>query len=315
MSVGFIGQLSAALPAVPPTPNGGLAPAGLTGMLPFPTNAPVQIFRHLLTLSPAEREQWLSTRPESSRAVLARKVMEYASMPADQREARLRALEFHHYMNLLLHAPAAVRASWLAAVPQEYRSLCEDRLRLWVVLPPELQKHTLEREATLLWLTRWEAGNALQRQQLVAALTPERRQALERDFTQWKSSTPAEREQAWRGTRRLFEMSSREQQRVLAAIPESSRPQTVKLVDTLRQLTPAEREEYIAGWRKFAQLDSVQRAQFIQGWERWKKMSESERQVWRHLAAQVPKVPALPIPTTPTGSGIPSPAAEKLRGA
>ena len=120
-------------------------PTGPTALLPIPTNTPVAFFRQLLAMTPAQREARLSTRPAANRAVIERKLKEYEALEAGERDARLRALEFHHYLTVLLRAPSSVRSNWLAQVPEELRRPCEERLRLWVVLPAEIQRYMLER--------------------------------------------------------------------------------------------------------------------------------------------------------------------------
>jgi hypothetical protein len=292
----FMGMVPAApLFGAAPVPP-ALPPAGPNGMLPFPSQSPVTFFRQLLALTPAERQARLASRPAANREVIERKLREYEAMPAADRDARLRALEFHHYLSALLRAPAAVRSNWLAQIPAEFRAPCEERLRLWVVLPPEIQSYMLERQSTLQWLTRTDGMSPQERQQALAALPAALRQAVERDAARWQAMSPAQRDQAWRGVREMFDLSPRDQRRVLAQVTQTQREQTEKMVQNLGPLTPAQRERYVEGWRKFSQLDPAQRARFIQGWERWKTMPEAEREVWRRLATRVPAVPALPAP-------------------
>ena len=161
------------------------------------------------------------------------------------------------------------------------------------------------------WITRLEGMTEGARREALGRLPPEQRRSIEEDVARWQAMSGEQREQTWRGVRQMFELSPRDQQRVLSRVPQPQRPQTEKMVQNLAPLTPAERERYVEGWRKFSQLDPAQRAKFIQGWERWKTMPESEREVWRRLAARVPAVPPLPMPTaspaTPKTSALAQP--------
>ncbi len=293
--------LSAAAPALPSAVV-DTRTAQLSGALPFPTNSPVRFFRVLLTASADEQVRLLEARPAASRAVLQQKLQEYRLLSDADREAKLRALEFHHLMNLLMNAPVAVRAAWLTQVPVEYRPLCEERLRLWNLLPVEIQRNVREREATFRWLTRYESASEDQRKDLLNSVPLSERTSREQALAQWRAMSAAEREQAWRGARQMFEMSARDQQRVVAAVAESNRIPTARLVEGLRQLSHQEREQCLAGWQRYAQLEPAEQARLLQAWERWKKMSESEREVWRKLSASVPKPPPLPQPRSASGT-------------
>ncbi len=290
-------MLGAPLFGAPAVPSVSL-PTGPTALLPFPTNTPVTFFRQLLAMSPEQQEVRLASRSPANRVVIERKLTEYQSLPVEERDARLRAMEFHHYMTALLRAPSSLRSNWLAQVPAEFQRSCEERLRLWVVLPPEIQQYLLERQSSMQWITRLQGMTENERRQALANLPPVERQSIEADVARWQSMSQEQRDQTWRGVRQMFDLSPREQQRVLSRVAQTQRPQTEKLVQNLNPLTPLERERYVEGWRKFSQLDPAHRAKFIQGWERWKTMPESEREVWRRLSARIPAVPPLPAPTS-----------------
>jgi hypothetical protein len=131
---------------------------------------------------------------------------------------------------------------------------------------------------------------------------PAERTEREQALVQWRSMSAADRDQAWRGARQMFELSARDQRRVVAAVTESNRMSTARLVDGLQKLSHREREQCLAGWQRYAQLDPAEQARLLQAWERWKKMSESEREVWRKLSASVPKPPPLPLPRSASGT-------------
>lgn len=288
----FMGEVPAAPPGAPVAPA-----AGLPGIPPMPRPTAVAFFRELLALPPAARAEALASRPAAKRSVIELKLQEYAALPAAERESRLRAMEFHQYLKVLLSAPPGVREAWTASVPAEYRTLCEERLRLWTVLPPKIQSYMRDRETTLKWLTRWEGAPEVERRQLLASLPQDRRQDMERDVARWQAMSPAERDSAWRATRQMFELSLKDQQRVLVAVSAVNRVPAAKFVDQLRQLPGDQRTAYLDGFRRFSQLDVEKRARYLQGWEQWKKLTEAERDVWRQLASKVPKPPVIPPPS------------------
>lgn len=292
-----------ATPASPRLPGDAADPrtVQLAGSLPFPTNSPIRFFRVLLASAPEEQVRLLATRPAASREVLQQKLQEYRRLPEVDRESKLRALEFHHLMSVLMSAPSSVRSSWLMQVPAEFRQLCTERLRLWNLLPVEIQRNAREREATFRWLTRYENADEEQRKDLINAVPASERTNREMALAQWRSMSAVEREQAWRGARQMFEMSPRDQQRVVSALSESNRVPTAKLVEGLSHLSHREREQCLSGWQRYTQLDPAEQSRLLQAWERWKKMSESEREVWRKLSASVPKPPPLPVPPSALG--------------
>lgn len=263
----------AAEPAVPALP----APVPP----PFHAESPVLVFRELLALPQAERESRLAARSEASRALLERKLREYDALPAPERDARLRSVELHYYLKTLFLAPAAVRASWLTQVPADYRRICEDRLRLWDVLPEELQQVMLHQDTALHALTR--VPNPVRSSPPVPPVP----------------ATPAGT--AWDKAEQASALSPRDLQRILDRVSPTNRPRTERLVRTLSPLSASQRVQYLEALRKFTQLDATQKARFMQGWERWQSMTDSEKAVWRKLASRLP--PSLPIPPLPSPGG------------
>src|SRR5437762_8590438 len=94
----------------------------LVGASPLPpARSPVDYFRELLAMNPAERRTALTNRaPESQRRILD-KVQEYQSLNPEERELRLRATELHYYLTQLLGTSATNRHAQLALIPQQTR--------------------------------------------------------------------------------------------------------------------------------------------------------------------------------------------------
>ena len=78
-------------------------------------------FRHLLTMSPQQRETLLAKKSPEVRERILAKVNEYATLDPSERELRLQATELRLYLIPLLHAAPANRDAQLALVPANIR--------------------------------------------------------------------------------------------------------------------------------------------------------------------------------------------------
>src|SRR5947207_2062708 len=65
--------------------------------------SPIENFRKMLDMRPAERDAFLTNYPAEKRAQIAQKVQEYQMLPDPLREARLRATELRWYLLPLLN--------------------------------------------------------------------------------------------------------------------------------------------------------------------------------------------------------------------
>src|SRR6266700_7850140 len=103
---------------------------------PFPPLPKPQVtyFRELLALSPSELDRALASIAEPARGRLQAKLQEYAVLAPDEREARLRATELRWYLAPLMRAHPTNRVAQLALVPEEFRTMVEERLKLWDLL-------------------------------------------------------------------------------------------------------------------------------------------------------------------------------------
>src|ERR1019366_3531410 len=117
---------------------------------PIPhSKSPVDFFRELLALTPAERGNYLTNRPPEVRGRILAKVREYEALDPNERELRLRATELRWYLLPLMRAPLAERDEELAQVPEDLRSLAQARLAQWDLLPPAVQQELLAEDSTL----------------------------------------------------------------------------------------------------------------------------------------------------------------------
>jgi hypothetical protein len=92
----------------------------ISSLPPLPhLKSPVDLFRELLAMTPAGRENYLTNRPPGIRARILAKVREYEALDPNERELRLRATELRWYLLPLLHESPTNRAAQLAAIPDE----------------------------------------------------------------------------------------------------------------------------------------------------------------------------------------------------
>jgi len=108
------------------------APAATTNAAaraPFPPLPKPQVtyFRELLALSPTDLDRALASISEPARGRLQAKLQEYAVLAPDEREARLRAIELRWYLVPLMRTVPTSRVAQLALVPEEYRTMVEER--------------------------------------------------------------------------------------------------------------------------------------------------------------------------------------------
>ena len=121
--------------------------------------SPVDLFRELLAMTHAERENYLTNRPPGIRARILAKLRDYEALDPNERELRLRATELRWYLLPLLHESPTNRAAQLAAIPDDLQPLVKNRLQQWQILPPPMQTEFLESERTLRYFTHVDSPN------------------------------------------------------------------------------------------------------------------------------------------------------------
>ncbi len=265
-------QTEKAVAANPPLTNTNLIP-------PLPTpQSPVNYFRQLLQMSPAERNRALSSRMPEARARILAKVREYLGLSPDERELRLRATELRWYLMPLLRTPAAERDPQLSGVPAELHDLVRARLEQWDLLPPPLQQEFLANDQALHYFA------------LAPAVTPPNpeQQNIAGQFDQFLSFTPAEKDE------------------VLRTLSEAERATMQQTLEAFGQLPAQQRALCVRNYAKFAGMSATERAEFLKNAENWSKMSPQDRQTWRDLVSHVPMWPILPVMNPPLPPPVPS---------
>ena len=115
------------------------APAAVAGD-GAPEKSPVETFRELLAMSPAERKGWLGRHPVEVQRQIQAKLREYNALRPSERDVRLEVTELYYYLWPLMKTPATNRSAQLASVPERERAKVETRLREWDQLPAGKQQ-------------------------------------------------------------------------------------------------------------------------------------------------------------------------------
>jgi len=288
------------LPGAGPLPSRNTPPSapgtGVRSTAPLPAlpgaRTPIDEFRELLAMAPAERAQALAARTEYQRKTLQEGLQAYEALTPGQRELRLTQMEFRWHLEGLMKLAATNRASRLAAVPARLRTLTEERLKEWDGLPPQMKKSVLEHETTSSYFLR-----------------PSRLPGSPGAPAPDPGPPPPPLPKAGALSERLshfLDLPSEGERETLNALSEAER---ADMDDTLRQfakLAPEQRRICIDSFEKLKRMNAAERQQFLKNAERWKAMSPGERETWRSL------LHVLPPGATPT-SPPPLPGTEPTR--
>lgn len=263
---------------------------------PFPSqSSPVDVFRMLMTTNAAGREQFLASKSPEARRVIETKLREYSIMVADQREARLRALQIRWYTLQLMRLDSAERAKRLAGLSEADRAAVQARLGTFEILPPPIQREVVSNAAVMRILAGgvWIPDGGPVRPDL----SEEERQAELR------------KQQLLDHFKDFFELPRTQQSKALARLSQQDREQMEKTLSMFSSLPGQEREDAIEGFKKFADLSPSERIAFLNTAARWRTMSESDRALWRKIVGRLQAAPPkLPMPSAEAAKPQPSPA-------
>jgi hypothetical protein len=274
--------------------------AQLTGV-PEPVKSPVETFRELLAMSPAERKQALTNRPPAIQKLILAKIREYESLKPDQRELRLRVTELRWYLMPLLTEPMTNRAALLALVPKEYRQPVQQRLITWSLLPPGLRTELLTNDLAI----RYMVASGDERTNLLSTMSPGRQEQLKKSIAQWQSLPEPQREKIMARFSHFFDLSASEKKKALNTLSDTEQQQIDKTLRAFENLSPLQRARCIHSFQKFANLSLEERQDFLKNAERWSIMSADERQSWRDLVQKISASPAfLKLPPRPVRPAI-----------
>ena len=270
-----------------------------TPMPPMPAS-PVQLFRVLLTTNAAGREQWLALRTPERRQYIEGKIKEYEALPAAEREQRLQTLQLHWYLPLLMKMKAPERARQMARLPEVDRTLLESKLRTWDILPPQLRQDILDSHLAIsVFLPR---ENGIANDDVLRAMSPERRAELERQFQKLNELPADRRAQILAHFEKFFGLTPEEKVKALAKLTPADRVKMQQTLVTFDNLSPEQREQAMTGFKKFAELSAPERAAFLKSAERWQNMTEAEREHWRKIVARLQNARLMPPPPMPSSA-------------
>ena len=237
-----------------------LAAQNSNGLPPLPPiKSPVDTFRELLSVTPADREKLLADRkPESRQRILA-KLKEYESLGDNERDLRLLATELRWWLMPLMRQPATHRAAGLSLIPARLRKLVDDRLLQWDLLPPDLQKELLGNEEAARLLAQIETSTAAQREAILTNLPPGRRLELEAGLERWRKLSATEQRTTCDRFERFFDLTAREQKQVLGTFTEAERRQMEQTLQSFKALSRDQRQACVRSFEKFASLSAPER--------------------------------------------------------
>ncbi|MEO7299197.1 MAG: DUF3106 domain-containing protein [Verrucomicrobiota bacterium] len=260
---------------------------------PLPViKAPIEFFRALLTMDDAERERALAERSPEQKKVLQAKLKEYSAMSVEDRETRLVVTELRWYLLPLMKSALPERLQFLRAIPEEKRSLIEDRLRQWDALSATQQKEFLENEMTIHYFLRVQP--TLPPMPPGIAGIPSANNRKNDESEKWRSMSTEQRDRMFKRFQQFFEMNADEKQKTLQALSNSERLEMEKSLQKFQQLAPAQRRHCIESFSKLSTMNAMERKQFLRKAEVWQNMSAADRKAWRELVAKLPQMPPLP---------------------
>lgn len=255
---------------------------------------PVELFRGLLAMSPAERQEFLARHSPDTQKLILAKVREYEALKPEQRELRLRVTELRWYLLPLLNISATNRTAQLNSIPPDLRSLVEDRLQQWDRLSASAQKRVLDNESTVRFYLELAGSSPDQRARTVANIPESAREQIEAGIRRWQGLPEEQRQEIVGHFNEFFDLTPAEKDKTLSTLSEPERLQIEKTLHTFEGLTAVQRGQCLRSFQKFASLSPDERRQFLKNAERWKLMSPSERQSWRNLVFTLSVQPPLP---------------------
>ncbi len=236
--------------------------------------SPVDFFRQLLAMSPAERNNSLTNRPPESRARILAKVREYQALDPDERELRLRATDLRWYLTpLLQHAAGGTRGAPGAGAGGFARTR-------------PVAAGAMGSSAAAV-----AAGISGERPD-AALFRPRRNDQFSRSPARNSRKLPT-------SSTSFLNSRRRKNSRRSSTLSEAERAQMEKTLQSFEKLPPRQRYLCVRNYAKFAGMSAGERAEFLKNAENWSKMSPKERQAWRDLVDHVPHWPPMPPPIVP----------------
>lgn len=272
-----------------PAPSPSLP--GATNLAPTSVS-PVEKFRKILAMTPAERDKFLTIYPPETRDRILEKVQQYQLLPPDFRELRLRVTELRWYLLPLLKTPATNRAERLSRIPEPYRKMVAARLQEWDIWPPTLKEEVLKYEGPFhYFVSQGVVKNKIEAEDLPRGERPEMQQKL----AQFLALPAGQRQQLYASFQHYFDLSEEEKQDLLDTLSLQERQETKKALGPIEKWSKTQQDKYFAALRQFGNMSKEERERFMIDAAKWQKMSPEERQACRDVVKQMADSPPLPM--------------------
>ncbi len=277
-----------------PLPSPAALPVAVAGkdLPPTPlSKSPVDQFRELLALSPAERESHLTNRPPEIRQRILAKLQEYDSLKPDERELRLRNTQLRWYLLSMMETAPSARNAQFATIPDSDRQFVKDHLEQWDRLPVAEQTEILKYEKVIENLLAHGFTNAASTTNIIA---PPPLPMNENSLSTFLRLPEGQRQQMYLSFQKFFELSDAERQNTLGILPPAERQQMNVALEKFVRLPKPQRELCLDSFNKFSSMSEAERQEFLKNAERWRELPPAERQAWRELVNSLPANPPLP---------------------
>ncbi|HTG43209.1 MAG TPA: DUF3106 domain-containing protein, partial [Verrucomicrobiae bacterium] len=228
------------------------------------------------------------------KTLLRQKLKAYETLPKEERDRRLRALELRWYLRPLMSMNPQDRSGALDLVPARLQPLVQERLQQWDQLAPEVRKEILAdenvRELATNYFVQVQRGRSAQ--DILASLPPAKRQELQNVLQNWSSIPSADRARLGRQLPGFFDLPREEQARAFEELPETERQDVERTLNAFARLSPEQRRVCVNSFQKFATMLPAERASFLRNAARWQAMTSEERSTWKQLVTKLPPLPS-----------------------
>jgi hypothetical protein len=271
--------------------------------LPPISSSPIESFRQLLAMKPAERAQALTNRSAEVRNKILAKIQDYVALKPDERELRLRTTEVEWYFLQLRPVMPSVRQ--LQSIPDADRQMVESRLAIWDRLSAEQQQQVIKYMPLLNWHSPPPPIPG-------APQTSAEAQSWEnfnRKLDDWQKLPSDQRRDIYIRFKEFFALNGDERDKTLHLLSEPERAQIEKALAKFDQVPPLRRQRILATWARLEAMSNQEREEFVRNADHWQAMTPAERQTLRALFTQLPPpMPPMPpnfppMPPKPSGAG------------
>lgn len=269
--------------------------------------SPVEYFRGILGMTPAQRERALAGRPPAEKKAIFEKVREYEALPRAVREERLRQTDLHWHLITLMRLEPKDRVEHLKQISPLEMPMVLEQLQQWDELPEETRKALLANAQFIETYVEWRASSPVGQEEIVKKLPADRRAQFSEEVKRWQSLPKEQRTELCGQVQRFFVMTTPEQRETINTLSDAERQQMEGSLAAYAQLPAGQRQRCIDSFEKFAAMAPEERAQFLQNAEKWEAMTVRERQLWRTLVGQLPPMPPAPPGMPPMPPGFPAP--------